>query len=87
MTLMTMREIQQHLDSAFLPLEARGITGLRLVDGGLPEETIEDFEESLAFPLPFDFKKFLSAFDFGRLTLGPVAFCGNGNYLKHLGLR
>jgi len=84
MILKTIQEIQQDLDKAFLPLEARGITGLRLIEGGLPEATIDYFEEGLGVSLPADFRAFLNAYDLGRLTLGPVAFCGNGQYLKHL---
>lgn len=85
MTLKTVQEIQQDLDDTFLPLEARGITGMRLVDGGVPEGTIDHFEERLGTPpWPADFKEFLNRFDFGRLTLGPVHFCGNGHYLDDL---
>lgn len=84
-TLKSMQEIQQDLDQTFLPLEARGITGMRLIDGGLPEETIDYFEERLGTqPWPADFKEFLSRYDFGRLTLGLVHFCGNGQYLNDL---
>ncbi len=85
MTLKTMQEIQRGLDSTFLPLEARGLTGMRLIDGGLPEGTIDHFEERLCTPpWPADFREFLNRYDFGRLTLGPVAFCGNGHYLNDL---
>ena len=84
MTLKTIQEIQQDLDKTFQPLEVRGLTGLRLIDGGLPEGTIDHFEERLGAPLPSDFRRFLEAYDFGRLTLGLVAFCGNGHYLSHL---
>ena len=78
-TLKTMQEIQRDLDHTFLPLEERGITGMRLIDGGLPEETIDYFEERLGTtPWPADFKEFLNRYDFGRLTLGLVHFCGNG---------
>jgi len=85
MALRTVQEIQQTLDDTFLPLEARGITGMRLVDGGLPEGTIDHFEERLGTqPWPADFKEFLNRYDFGRLTLGPVHFCGNGQYLNDL---
>lgn len=82
--LMTLREIQRALDELCTPLEARGITGLRLVDGGLPEEAIDDFEERIGWDLPADFRALLQAFDFGDLTLGLVQFCGNGRYLQGL---
>jgi hypothetical protein len=85
MKLKTMQEIQQDLDDTFLPLEARGITGMRLIDGGLPEDTIGYFEERLGTPpWPADFKEFLKRYDFGRLELGLVHFCGNGQYLDGL---
>jgi hypothetical protein len=83
--LKTLQKIQRDLDQTFLPLETRGITGMRLVDGGLPEGTIYHFEERLGTqPWPAEFKEFLNRYDFGRLTLGPVHFCGNGNYLSDL---
>lgn len=82
--LMTLREIQRALDELCTPLEARGITGLRLADGGLPEEAIEDFETRLGWRLPADFRALLQAYDFGDLTLGLVQFCGSGRYLQDL---
>jgi hypothetical protein len=87
MTLKTMQEIRRDLDETFLPLEARGITGMRLLDGGLPEETIARFEERLGtLPWPAEFREFLCRYDFGDLTLGLVHFCGNGRYLDSLAM-
>lgn len=83
--LKTMQEIQRDLDHTFLPLEARGITGMRLIDGGLPKETIGYFEARVGTPpWPVDFKELLNRYDFGQLTLGLVHFCGNGHYLNDL---
>ena len=36
----------------------------------------------LEIKLPRAFRESIKAFDFGRLTIGPVAFCNTGDYLS-----
>jgi hypothetical protein len=83
MTLLTISEIQQGMDGKFAPLEP-SLTGFRLIPVGVPETALVQFEREVATPLPCAFREAIQAFDFGRLTIGPVVFGSTGDYLKKL---
>ncbi|NVE01908.1 SMI1/KNR4 family protein [Massilia sp. BJB1822] len=83
MTLLTIEDIKQGLDLEFLPLEPL-LNGFRLIAGGVSESEIEIAENNIKEGFPNDFKDMLKKFNFGNLTIGPIAFCNNGNYLKEL---
>jgi hypothetical protein len=83
MTLLTISEIQQGLNRKFAPLEPL-LTGFRLIPAGVPEMALVQYERELATPLPSAFRNAIQTFDFGRLTVGPVAFGSTGDYLKEL---
>ena len=81
MTLLSIQQIQRGLDDKFGPLEPM-IRGFRLVNGGVTEDALALSESSLGVTLPQTFRELIKAFDFGRLTIGPVAFCNSGDYLS-----
>jgi hypothetical protein len=81
--LLTIEEVQRGLDAEFLPLEP-GITGLRLVGGGASPEALEQVQSRLNFQFPEAFRRVVCAFDLGDLSIGPVSFCGTGDYLSEL---
>ena len=83
MTLMSMRQIQQGLDEKFLPLEPM-VTGSRLIAGGVSETARAACERTLSTHFPPAFRDNIESFSFGDLAIGPVAFCGTGDYLKEL---
>ena len=83
MTLLSISDIQQGLDRKFVPLEPL-LTGLRLIPANVPQTALEESERQLATPFPAAFRDLIKAFDFGRLTIGPVAFGHTGDYLKEL---
>jgi hypothetical protein len=83
MTLLTFDEIKQGLDQQFLPLEPM-LTGLRLVDGGVLDEALDSCESQLSVAFPTSFRSTVKAFDFGKLTIGPIVFCNTGDYLREL---
>lgn len=83
MTLLTIDEIQVGLDREFLPLEPM-LCGFRLVQKSVPNQLVEDVENKLLVSLPKEFRDLILAFDFGQLTIGPVAFCATGDYFSEL---
>lgn len=80
MTLLSLQQIQRGLDDKFGPLEPM-LKGFRLMNGGVTEDALVHFESSLGVTLPQVFRESIKAFDFGRLTIGPVAFSNTGDYL------
>jgi hypothetical protein len=85
MTLLQIEEIQRGLEREFLPLEPM-LTGLRLISRESPVDVsvLVAAEEKLGIKLPREFTEYIARFDFGRLTIGPVAFGSGGDYLKEL---
>lgn len=83
MILLSVDEIKHGLDREFLPLEPM-LTGLRLIDGGVSDDALEAFESTMGVKLPISFREIVKSYDFGRLTIGPVAFCNGGDYLVEL---
>lgn len=83
MKLLTIEEVQRGLDAEFRPLEP-GITGLRLVAGGASPDALEKVQSRLNFQFPDAFRRIVYAFNLGDLSIGPVSFCGTGDYLSEL---
>jgi hypothetical protein len=81
--LFSIETIRKEFDEEFLALE-RDIDGLRLIPGGLVPDQVRRLEERLCVTFPSDFVELVCAFDFGNLTLGPVQFCGSGDYSSQL---
>lgn len=81
--LLTIEEVQRGLDAEFLPLEP-GVTGLRLIAGGASPDALDQMQSRLNFQLPEAFSRIVSEFDLGDLAIGPVSFCGSGDYLSEL---
>lgn len=76
-------EIQTRLEDQFLPLEPM-LTGFRLLPSRVTQEDIKRFKLQLNVVLPEQFESMLQRFDFGRLTIGPIAFCNTGEFLAWL---
>ena len=83
MSLLTIDEIRKELDQEFIPLEPL-VAGLRLIVGGASISDLSYFENVLGSVLPSEFRGLIGEYDFGRLTIGPVVFCNNGDYLQEL---
>lgn len=83
MKLLSIDEIQAGFDAEFKPLEPM-LTGFRLVEKELSGAAINKLESDLGVSLPDDMSDLISCFDFGQLTIGPVAFCASGDYLEEL---
>ena len=83
MSLMTVTDIRDGLEREFLPLEPM-LSGFRLVSGGVSSPAVRECERQLGVTFPDDFRALIQTFDFGNLTIGPVAFCETGNYLERL---
>lgn len=83
MTLLTLKEISDGLDKEFLHLEPM-LTGYRLITKSTPSDLIGGVESKLSVTLPSDFRDIISQFDFGNLTIGPIAFCASGDYPDEL---
>lgn len=83
MRLYSIDEIRNGLDEAFKPLEP-DLVGYRFVEGGATPAAVAALEMALALKLPDDLVHLISKYQFGDLAIGPVAFCGTGDYLKEL---
>jgi hypothetical protein len=83
MKLLTLEEIKNGLDKEFIPLEPM-LSGYRLIDGGLTEKQISQCETTLSISFPRNLREILSTYDFGNLTIGPIAFCATGDYPSEL---
>jgi hypothetical protein len=88
MALLTMRlysvdEIRVGLDEAFKPLEP-DLVGYRFVEGGATPAAVAALEKALGLKLPDDLVHLICKYQFGDLSIGPVAFCGTGDYVKEL---
>lgn len=83
-TLLSIQQIQRGLDDKFGPLEPM-LKGFRLINGGVTEGALVHSESSLGLALPKAFRESIKRFDFGRLTIGPVAFCNTDDYLGEIG--
>lgn len=81
--LLEIESIQRRLDEQFLPLEPL-VTGLRLVKKHNQEDRLTECERKLGITFPSSFVALTTHFDFGNLTIGPVAFCGKGDYFAWL---
>ncbi|WP_431256723.1 SMI1/KNR4 family protein [Roseateles chitinivorans] len=83
MQLLSIDQIREKLDLAFLPLEP-ALSGLRLIEGGASSQALDTVETTLGMLLPSDFRQLVQTYDFGRLTVGPVAFGYSGSYPSEL---
>lgn len=83
MELLSVATIRQRLDDQFLPLEP-ALTGLRLIESAIPSSRLRLCEKQLGVTFPESFVKNVTHFDFGRFTVGPVAFCNTGDYFAWL---
>ncbi|WP_139208554.1 SMI1/KNR4 family protein [Achromobacter sp. NFACC18-2] len=83
MTLLTLDEIEKGLDQEFRSLEPM-LTGLRLIKGGVSEESLNHAENLFAVAFPDAFRTLIKTYDFGWLTIGPILFCNTGDYLHEL---
>lgn len=83
MKLLSFDEIQYGLDKEFLPLEPV-LEGFRLKSPGLGVEELTKCEFLLRVVFPADFRMLISVYDFGNLTIGPIAFCASGDYSNEL---
>ena len=81
--LLTLREIQDGLDKEFIPLEPL-LEGFRLIDTPEPHFDAARCEAKLQVHLPTSFKSVVGSYDFGRITIGPVAFCNSGDYCREI---
>lgn len=75
--------IINYLDREFQPLEPM-LSGFRLKQGGASIDSIVACESRLDLSIPVSFRKYISKFDFGNFTLGPVVFCATGDYLHEV---
>jgi hypothetical protein len=83
MRLMSIEQVRQGLDTEFRPLEPT-VTGLRLISRVTPPDALRQVQERLNVEFPEAFRRVISQFDLGDLAIGPVSFCGSGNYLAEL---
>jgi hypothetical protein len=81
--LLEIESIQRRLDERFLPLEPM-ITGIRLVTKGNQECALAECELELGISFPPSFIGLTTKFDFGDLTIGPIAFGYGGDYFAWL---
>lgn len=84
MTLLSINDIRVGLDEEYAALEPM-LKGYRLTllsPSSAPDPT--DLEARLKVSLPQKFRALISTYDFGNLTIGPIAFCSSGNYLEEL---
>jgi hypothetical protein len=83
MRLYSIDEIRIGLDEAFKPHEP-DLAGYRFVEGGATPAAVAALEKTLALTLPDDLVHLICKYQFGDLSIGPVAFCGTGDYVKEL---
>ena len=83
MTLLTLGEVQQGLDAAWQHLEPVH-RGFRLIPGGVSAVARAECERTLGVRFSGAFREAIESYDFGWLTIGPVAFCATGDYLRML---
>jgi hypothetical protein len=81
--LLEIKTIQRRLDERFLSLEPM-ITGMRLVTKGDQKHALVECERHLGISFPLSFAGLTTQFDFGNLTIGPVAFGYGGDYFAWL---
>ncbi len=81
--LLTIEEVQRGLDAEFRPLEP-SVTGLRLIAKDASPAAVSQVQSRLKVQFPEAFMRIISRFDLGDLAIGPVNFCGSGDYLAEL---
>lgn len=79
MNLLTFEEIQEGLDKIFIPLEPM-LDGYRLKKADKVVDILSKCEPILSVIFPSDFQRIISTYNFGNLTIGPIAFCATGDY-------
>ena len=79
--LLDVNEIVKQLDEQFLPLEPM-LRGFRLTSTAIREEELARVSQELQVVIPDHFLSMLRQYDFGYFTLGPIAFCNSGDYLR-----
>lgn len=83
MKLLDIDTIKKRLDDKFLAIEPL-LSGMRLVESTRGDKPITFYERLLGLSFPVDFVELTRRFDFGYLTIGPIAFCNNGDYFDYL---
>ncbi|MFO0968173.1 MAG: hypothetical protein U0793_21665 [Gemmataceae bacterium] len=83
MELFPLDTIRKRLDDEFLPLEPT-LTGFRLIESPVSPDVVLQCARRLDVAFPSSFADAASHFDFGRFTIGPVAFCNTGDYFAWL---
>lgn len=81
--LLEIESIQSRLDGQFIALEPM-VMGLRLVPKHNQESDLSECERTLGVIFPPSFVALATHFDFGYLTIGPIAFCSRGDYFAWL---
>lgn len=81
--LLDVESIQMRLDEQFLPLEPM-LTGMRLITKNNQKFGLAECEHRLGITFPSAFVALTTQFDFGQLTIGPVAFGNRGDYFAWL---
>ena len=76
-------QIQERLDEQFKPLEPM-LEGFRLVGSSVSKKDLESVENKLQIVLPEEFRQLILEYEFGKLTIGPIVFCNDGDYLTWL---
>ena len=80
-------EIARELDEIYLPLEQKGITGMRLLaqsDADASTRALENAQEALGVKFPLELSRLVCEFDFGEFEVCNVRFGISGDYASEL---
>ena len=80
-------EIARELDEICLPLEQRGITGMRLLaqsDADASMRALENAQEALGVKFPLALSRLVCEFNFGEFEVCNVRFGTGGDYASEL---
>ena len=80
-------EIARELDEIYLPLEQKGITGMRLLaqsDADASTRALENAQEALGVKFLPAFLRLVCKFDFGKFEVCNVCFGTGGDYANEL---
>lgn len=80
-------QIARKLDEIYLPLEQKGITGMRLLaqsDVDASTRALENAQETLGVKFPPAFLRLVCKFDLGEFEVCNVRFGAKGDYASEL---
>jgi hypothetical protein len=77
--ILDIESIRRRLDERFVPLEPM-LAGMRLIVRAGQDAAIEECQRILDVTFPRSFAAIVARYDFGHFTMGPVAFCDDGDY-------